>query len=172
MKKICVAALIILAFFSNLSFAQDSATSTEPVPYGENEFPTWAQHLRRTEIITLGSLPFVTLGVTLGYSVVNCGMHDWDSAYFGNPFTKSTSFTEQDQINILITSSLVAVGIGLTNLTINLIKDQKAKKTNLNYLQDNVKITARENELTIMPVPEKFTKPKDYLYGNIESAVF
>ena len=155
-----------------MTFAQNSQNSDEPVPYNTEEIPYWVEQARRTEIITLGSLPFVTIGVSLGYSIYNCAVHDWDGSYFANPFTKGANATQQDQINIIVASSIVAAGIGLTNLAINLVKHSKEKKDSQLILQDNVKITTIESELNIVPVPEKYNRKKEYLYGSVESAVF
>ena len=155
-----------------MTFAQNSQNSDEPVPYNTEEIPYWVEQGRRTEIITLGSLPFVTIGVSLGYSIYNCAVHDWDGSYFANPFTKGANASQQDQINIIVASSIVAAGIGLTNLAINLVKHSKEKKDSQLILQDNVKITTIESELNIVPVPEKYNRKKEYLYGSVESAVF
>ena len=155
-----------------MTFAQNSQNSDEPVPYNTEEIPYWVEQARRTEIITLGSLPFVTIGVSLGYSIYNCAVHDWDGSYFANPFTKGANATQQDQINIIVASSIVAAGIGLTNLAINLVKHSKEKKDSQLILQENVKITTIESELNIVPVPEKYNRKKEYLYGSVESAVF
>ena len=155
-----------------MTFAQSSQNSDEPVPYNTEEIPYWVEQARRTEIITLGSLPFVTIGVSLGYSIYSCAVHDWDGSYFANPFTKGANATQQDQINIIVASSIVAAGIGLTNLAINLVKHSKEKKDSQLILQENVKITTIESELNIVPVPEKYNRKKEYLYGSVESAVF
>ena len=76
----------------------------------------WLKDARDTEIIILGSLPFVTLGVTLGYSFVNFVQHDFNSAYFVNPFTKEGSFTQEEQIGIIVTSSLIIIFAFLLSL--------------------------------------------------------
>lgn len=134
--------------------------------------PQWLKDVRNTEIITLGSLPFVTIGVTIGYSLVNVAQHNFNSAYFVNPFTKDGSFSKNEQMGIIITSSCICLGIGLTNLTINLIKRGIKKKRSRATLQENVRITEIENAAVIPAVPEKYRREKKYLYGNIESAVF
>ena len=121
MKKIS----LLLAFFFLISsivpgrlFAADSTSN-----YDDIHFPQWTKDLRRTEIITFGSLPFVTLWQTLGYSLAKYGE-------FRNPLDKSTdSFTEDDQWNIIKISALTCIGLGLTDLTINLItRSQKEKR--------------------------------------------
>lgn len=104
----------ILLFFSlapQRLCAAESASSN----YSDINFPQWARDLRRTEIITFGSLPFVTLWTTVGYSLYEYGE-------FRNPLDKSTDdFTEDDQWKIIKISAATCIALGLTDLTINLI---------------------------------------------------
>lgn len=169
MKKLLLILTVIFSLFSQNLFAQ---SSEEPVPYGDNEFPAWAEHIRRTEILTFGSMPFVTIGVTLVYSFYNLATHDFNGAYFINPFTKENSLTRDEQVGIIVASSLVSLGIGLTNLTINLIKENVAKKRNLQTLQPNITITTINTEINIVPIPQKYKRDKEYIFGNIESAIY
>lgn len=169
MKKLFLILTVIFSLFSQNLFAQ---SSEEPVPYGDNEFPVWAENIRRTEIITFGSMPFVTIGVTLIYSFYNFASHDFNGAYFINPFTKDTSMTKDEQIGIIVAASCVSLGIGLTNLAINLIRDSINKKKSQETLQSNIKITTINNEINITPIPQKYKREKEYIFGNIESAVF
>lgn len=106
-------------------------TSTTPEPYTASEFPAWAKDLRRTEIIAFGSLPFVTLGVTLGFGAYTYAIGETSS--FPNPLDKSSqSFTTAEQLQILEMSCLVSAGLGLTDLLINFIqrtnKEQRLKR--------------------------------------------
>ena len=125
MKRLFVSILLFFFIFSFLpqgAFA-DSSSSTN---YDDIEFPQWAKDLRRTEIITFGSLPFVTLWTTVGYSLYEYGE-------FRNPLDKSTDgFTEDDQWNIIKISAATCLALGLTDLTINLIsrarKESRLKK--------------------------------------------
>lgn len=169
MKKFLLIFTFIFSIFSQNIFAE---ASDAPIPYGDNEFPSWVENFRRTEIITFGSMPFVTIGVTLVYSFYNLATHDFNGAYFINPFTKENSLTRDEQIGIIVASSLVSLGIGLTNLTINLIKENIAKKRNLQTLQPNITITTINTEINIIPIPQKYKRNKEYIFGNIESAVF
>lgn len=146
--------------------------STEPEPYKENEFPQWAKDLRDTEIITLGALPFITLGVTLTYSLYVLIKNDFNSTYVVNPFVKDKAYTEQEQAGIIITSASICVGIGITNLIINLVKRNEEKKRSKQYLQDNIKITTIDTELNLIPIPPKYKRQKNYMIGDIEDAVF
>ncbi|MCR5613927.1 hypothetical protein [Treponema sp.] len=169
MKKLFAVLFISISMLSTI-YAQ--STSTEPVPYKEDEFPQWLRDVRDTEIIILGSMPFVTLGVTLTYSFINLAQHNFDGAYFINPFTKEGSFSQEQQIGIIVTSSIICVGIGITNLTINLIKRGIEKKRSAQILGPNINITTIDNTLNVAPLPSKYNREKKYLYGNIESAVF
>ncbi|MBP3710569.1 MAG: hypothetical protein J6I73_09270 [Treponema sp.] len=110
------------------------AADTTPEPYGEDEFPQFMKDLRRAEIISFGALPFVTLTSTLVYSGIRWGKHGFDTNYFPNPFAKSSDangFSQQEQIGILLTSVGISVGIGLTDLIVNVVKRKVAKKKRL-----------------------------------------
>lgn len=128
-RKILLINLICVLIACLPVFADDTSTTAEP--YTQNEFPQWAYDLRRTEIISFGSLPFVTLGVTLGmgtYKYVN-----GEISSFPNPFNKSSStYTTDEQIKIIKLSSTISIGLGITDLVINLIqrsnKERRLKK--------------------------------------------
>ena len=133
MKRLLRNIFIFLSFLMIVRpvFADDSSTKT-PEPYKDDEFPQFMKDARRAEIITLGAMPFVTLNTTLGYSVIRYCKNDFSSDYIPNPFAKSSSsngYTEDEQKTILLTSIGISVGIGLTDLIVNLIKrDIKKKK--------------------------------------------
>ena len=74
MKKFI--ALLLLITFSVCLFA-----NTTPEPYGDDEFPDWANYLRRYEVITIGTLPFATLSVTTIYGLYRYIDHDFDKNY-------------------------------------------------------------------------------------------
>lgn len=116
-------ALTFLIFSSSLIFAADTTSSTS---YDDISFPLWTKDLRRTEIITFGSLPFVTIWTTAAYSLAVKGT-------FHNPLDKSTSgFTEEDQKKIITIAGGTSLCLGLADLAINLIarsvKKSKQKK--------------------------------------------
>lgn len=181
MKKFFLSLVSILLIFSFLpqgAFA-DSSSSTN---YDDIEFPQWVKDLRRTEIITFGSLPFVTLWTILGYSLYQYGE-------FRNPLDKSTdSFTEEDQWNIIKISAATCLALGLTDLTINLVtrarKESILRKQRENQpftitplsqippkrLEDETDEEAaerlkREEQMNSQPKPEHFIE-------GVESAVF
>ncbi|MCK9168954.1 MAG: hypothetical protein M0P01_00915 [Treponema sp.] len=126
MKKIRQTILIFLCLciFSPLLSADDT-TSTTPDPYTKDEFPQFMKDARRAEIITFGAMPFVTLNTTLGYSFVRYSKHNFSSEYVPNPFAKtsdSNGFTEDEQKTILLTSIGISIGIGLTDLIVNILR--------------------------------------------------
>ena len=142
-----IALLLCFSFLSPL--AADS--STTPEPYRENEFPQFLKDARRFEIITLGALPFVSIQTTLGYSTILYFQHDCEAAYFPNPFAAAT-YSQEEQIGILLTSLGICVGIGLTDLIIQLIKRSNAKKRSAIQNADLI-ITPVIDDRPKMPLP-------------------
>ena len=126
LKRIAFCTLIIFSY-SLVAFAEPTV---EIEPYTQDEFPSWAQDIRRTEIVTLGSLPFTTLGVTLGYSLYRYASNGFNPEYIPNPFAKSAtgSLSSKEQIGIVLTSVGISAVIGLVDLTIRLIQRSAAKK--------------------------------------------
>ena len=84
MKKII--SLLLIITFSTCLFANTNSTS--PEPYTDDEFPDWANYLRRYEVITLGSLPFTTMGVTTIYTLYRYIDNDFDKKYIPHYVTR------------------------------------------------------------------------------------
>ena len=185
MKKILriITCIFLIASTASASLAADTSSTTIE-PYTKNEFPEWAHDIRRTEIITFGSLPFVTLWVSVAYSAIVKGQ-------FHNPLDKSTSsYSTTDQKHIMQIAAVSCVSLGLTDLTINLIQRgirganaRRLKKPDAitiipygkqpgqspdNSQQPPDNSQGNEQE-TVPPAPQI---PSDYLQGGIESAVF
>ena len=151
--KKALASVIAIVFLSTAVFAD---TSTEPVPYEKNEFPQWAHDLRRTEVITLGSLPFVLLQSTIVYSFWRYYDNDYSSQYFPNPLSKTSEgagLDSDEQKMLLATSAAISVGLGLTDLTIQLIKrfSKKRKQKRLEM--------EKEKNIHIMPIEPDIPEP-------------
>lgn len=139
MKKLA-AFLLSICFFLSLLSAQTAS-------YDDIEFPQWSKDLRRTEIITFGSLPFVTMWTTMAYSGYKYGR-------LSNPFDKSTSnFTTQDQKNIMATSAMICIGLGLIDLTVSLIRRHYNKRNTVSAYQEYV----------VMPLSKEFEIKNDDL---------
>jgi hypothetical protein len=155
MKKLpCAPLLILLAWTLVLSpvYADDSTANT-PEPYTDDEFPQFMKDARRSEIITLGALPFVTLNVTLGYSIVRYWQHDFSSDYFPNPFSKTSSYSEDEQKAILFTAVGVSAGIGLTDLIVHVVKRSIARRKVLRENTGPVQITPIEQDKDAVQIP-------------------
>lgn len=170
MKKFLALFFILLTTLSFSSFADD-LTISDAEPYDQKSMPQWVKDMRRGEIITLGSWPFTTLMVSFTYSMAMFASHNWNGAYFRNPFTSSGEGYSLDEIKgIVITSAAISVGIGVTDLIVNIVKREKAKKKrNAEQLKN----------ITVMPVDSTEDRmfifegsKKEYLFGNLESAVF
>ena len=144
MKKFI--ALLLLISFSSLLFAN----STSPEPYGENEFPDWANYLRRYEVITLGSLPFTTMTVTTIYTLYRYIDNDFDKNYIPNPLALTSSAANLDsdeQKMILMTAIGTSIVAGTVDLIIHVIKKEKAKKKNAQIFERDVIIQNKIDEL-------------------------
>lgn len=137
-----LAILVSLALLASMPLAAAEPTVTIE-PYTKDEFPGWLQDLRRAEIVSLGSLPFVTMGVTLGYSLYRYFSHGMDSDYFPNPFAKSSSaarLTTDEQLGILFTSLGLAAVVGITDFTISSIQRNQQKRVEAELDRGSVEI--------------------------------
>ncbi len=135
-------ALSLFILISSNAFADD----TSPAPYEKNEFPQWAYDLRRAEIITLGSMPFVTIGVTLGYGAFLKARGEINS--FPNPFSSSSGVLSSDQTrNIFIMSIGISTVYGLTDFLINHFKRKNADEKKA--IIENAKSQARIERVTV-----------------------
>ena len=144
MKKFI--SILLLISFSSLLFAN----STSPEPYGENEFPDWANYLRRYEVITLGSLPFTTMTVTTIYTLYRYIDNDFDKNYIPNPLALTSSAANLDsdeQKLILLTAIGTSIVAGTVDLIIHVIKKEKAKKKNAQIFERDVIIQNKIDEL-------------------------
>lgn len=153
MKRRFIIKVLIFSLILSLAapvFAED----TTPLPYQKNEFPQGLEDLRRFEIISLGAMPFVTLQTSLTYSTIRWGRHNFDSEYSPNIFATST-YTPEEQREIILTSLGISVGIALTDYVIQLIKRGNArKKQQIN--EDSLFITPLnlDPDASALPLPE------------------
>lgn len=149
-KILIIQFLIFSSIFCNLLFCED----TTPQPYKTDEFPQGLQDLRRFEIITLGSLPFVTLDTTLAYSGIRYIQHGYDPAFKPDIFSKS-SFSSDEQKGLILTSLGISVGIGLTDYIVRAIKrSNKRKKDNVHYEDINIYPISEDPEAVKIQLPE------------------
>lgn len=146
-------------------FAETASPSPVPQAYKKGETPQWAKDLRRAEIISLGSIPFVTIWTMLAYSAITKGK-------IVNPLSKdsSDSFDGGDQAKVLGIACSVSLALGLTDFTINLIQRMIEKNKATKEIN--------ENAVTVVPLDgietliETDAIIPDYLKGGLESVVY
>lgn len=131
-------------------FSEDNT----PKPYEDDEFPQTLKDIRRFEIITLGAFPFVTLDTTLAYSTYRYARNDFDDAYRPNIFSQST-FSQDEQKGILLTSAGISLGIGITDLVVQIIKrNSKKRKKQINYDDIAVIPISEDEDASAIPLPD------------------
>ena len=152
MKKNLIAKILIFSLLLNISLPAFAADTT-PKPYDNDELPQTMKDIRRFEIITLGALPFVTLDTTLAYSTWRYVQHDFDSAYQPDIFAAS-SFSQEEQKNLILTSLGVCIGIGLTDLIVQIIRrSHKKRTTQINYDDISIIPISEDEDAQIIPLP-------------------
>lgn len=137
MKNYCFL-LIFVIFFSQVVFSQTNNSNTNSAePYTPNEFPLWQKELRRTEIITFGSLPFVTFFYSIFYDTYRYFDHNKSEAYLPWPLKKQSiavPLTEQEQKDIFFNSLKISLGFALFDYSLHLVKrhiiNSKNEKSN------------------------------------------
>lgn len=129
--------------------------STTPEPYTEEEFPETMHKLRRFEIISLGSIPFVSLDIALGYSGYK--YVTGKSSTFVNPFSVgSTDAYSEDEIKgIIISSVCVGACIGVADLVVNELKaNKKRKKIQKENQKINITSVVNDPDAVKIKLPE------------------
>lgn len=151
MRKVikCCFIIFFLFCFGTSAFCQTSNNSnTTPVPLEEDEIPQSLQDLRRFEIITLGSMPFVTLDAAIVYNGYKYAAGKTDRF---NPLA-TADYNPAEMKTIIITSLCVSTGIGITDYVIRLIK---RKSTQKKQKLKNTGISIEENPDAIkIPLPQ------------------
>lgn len=132
----------IISIFLLLSLICPLFSNEEEISNKNNssDLPQSLQDLRRFEIITLGSMPFVTLDTMLVYSGINYAK----TGVFQNPLSSSKNYSEKEIAGIILTSLGISVGIGITDYIVNSIKRNK-EKNNRDINKDGIII--KESQL-------------------------
>ena len=133
MKNRTIAYIILLSLLMNFSFNVFADNNSNATNENSDEIPQSLQDFRRFEVITLGSMPFVTLDVTLGYSIEQYmeELAKGNKPSFPNPFKTSSNggYTDDEIKGIIITSLCISLGIGLTDLIVRVIKRNKVQSS-------------------------------------------
>jgi len=148
----------MVVFISSLLYAQ----STSPEEYSENDFSPLAHSIRRTEIITVGSLPFTVLLSNLSYQIIRVAFIDHDAG-FVNPIAKSSSssntFTEKEQIGILAGGIGLSICVGITDTILSIIKqNKKTKQLEINNSDETIHIDTNERVLPEIKIENPYSK--------------
>ena len=145
-KRIFAAFIIFLFFAVENCFCQ---TNTSPEPYSDDEFPQFMLDLRRFEIITLGSMPFITLNSSIVYNGYKFATGKSDTF---NPLA-TADYSQDEMENIIITSLCISAGIGLTDYIVNLVKRSRINRR-LRQQDSNISIEEDPDAVKI-PLPSK-----------------
>ncbi len=123
MKRI-IMLYLLCALAAPPVFSQTSDSVTTIAPYSQDEFALWMKDLRRFEIVSLGSIPFVTFGTSLGYGFYRYFSHGMNSDYLPSLFSsgKDSGLSERQQRNLFLVSVGIGVAIGLIDFAIVQIK--------------------------------------------------
>lgn len=153
-KRNLLILIIIFSLFSFLSAESEEDKSEPSIPIeSEVNYSDIFSDLRRFEIISFGSMPFVTLDTTLAYSVYKFFANNFDTSSF-NIFS-SKNYSQSEINGILITSASISVGIAITDLIINIVK----RKNEKNKYKDLIEI---------YPEERKYPMPKTSSIENFE----
>lgn len=147
---VCVTFLIFfISIFAQVPLFAQSKENTTAVPYGPAEFPYWLKNIRRSEIITFGSLPFVTLLSSMSYDLYRYTTNDFSTEYRPWPFKKKAvaiPLTEEEQKNIFLASLGISFCFALIDFSVQTIKDHKNQKHAITKEKQN------EAVLKIIPI--------------------
>ena len=139
-------AFLLIFTLSFSLFANEPSVKIDEYREGK-ETPSWLKNLRRSEIVTLGSLPFTTLSVSLGYSLFK-GFGNGFSNGIPNPLAKDKNgFSTDEQLGIFFTSLGISLLIGVTDYIVSSVKDKKTEKK-LNQAKEE------QNQSVILEVAE------------------
>ena len=111
--------------------ADEKKEDYTPVPYTKEEFPLWQRELRRFEILSFGSLPFVTLLSFWGYDMIRSAQHPNDPGYYPWPFKqadRTIPLTEREQLGIFLTSMGISMGVALIDIIYRAVKRSAERK--------------------------------------------
>lgn len=156
-KKIFI--ILVSLFLINVH-----AFSETPEPYQDNEFPQVLKDIRRAEIITLGAMPFISISVSLGFSIGKYATNNFDPNYFVNPMAKNSSsitYSTEEQVGIIITSLCISSAIGISDFIYHAVKRNQKTKA----------LTQKSGTIIINPVEQdpdavKLSVPNANAYEN------
>ena len=158
MKKKNVLLILLMTLIAASLFCQEKTESSEKKTV---ELPQWALYARRAEIVTFGSLPFTTMGVSFAFSTYK--YFSGASSTFPNPFDKSSSsYSEGDILKILGISLSISAVIGIADLIVGIVRHNGEAKR-LERLNES-------NVITIVPATDEEIEKFKLMQGASDSA--
>ena len=140
MKNKIIKCFFIVFLLSSAINCFSQSEDTTPKPY---------EDLRRFEIITFGSLPFITLDTILIYTGYNWASGGFAGA-FPNPFAAMSTFSQNEIIGILVVSFTISLCIAITDYFIHKAKReaiQQKKPEDIYVLPEELNPTSQEIKL-------------------------
>ncbi len=129
MKALALALACLIAAGS-ACWAEDAATNPLPEPYSKEEFPDWAQGLRRLEIVSLGVLPVALFYTRFVFDFSRYTQNGFAPSYAPWPFKNEYSYrpSAQEQRDVFLSAALVSLSIGFIDAIIVNAKRTRAEE--------------------------------------------
>ena len=116
-----------LGFFLSSGLFGQALPEPEPLTpedYDPEEFPLWAQDLRRYEVISVGAFPITFFAASMVYDFSIYASNRFDPAY-----SMGTQRSRQDIGIIIGSAAAVSVLIATVDMIINLNQRKKSRQT-------------------------------------------
>ena len=142
--------LVAIILFFSLTVLVFGVEKNSPLPYGPAEFPEWQKDLRRAEILSFGSLPFITFFSSIYYDVFRYFANDQDEGYLPWPLKnseKAIPLTEEEQKTIFFSAIGISIGVALVDFSWRTIRRSVNNKLTEKKKQIEV------SPITIVPLP-------------------
>lgn len=142
---------LLILFFCSLFIPLFCAETNTPAPYGPAEFPPWQKDLRRAEILSFGSLPFVTFFSSIYYDVYRYFSHDKQEGYLPWPLKNaetSIPLTEDEQKTIFFSAIGISIGVAVVDFSWRAIRRSLTTRSSEKKRQNEI------FPITIMPLPD------------------
>lgn len=132
-KKLFVSVVLLVScfmpFVPMVQVYCDSAEDVTPEPYSDDEFPQWSKDLRRAEIVSLGTIPFAAISVTMAYGGYQYATGKTDK--FPNPLSRDNGYSKEEIFKLVGVSAGIGLTVGITDFAINYAKRKNAEKARI-----------------------------------------
>lgn len=107
--------------------AASSSVSAVPEPYTKDEFPSWAEGLRRYEIVSLGAFPLLLFYTRFGFDLKRFIDNGFSSEYAPWPFKNENSYeaTDDEQMTSVLTAAGLSLAFGAVDALLVWISTQE-----------------------------------------------